>query len=176
MTSKIPTQFDLHKLCLSMTNVIYDPRKMNCLILQNRQLKSRLLLFSNGHLCIHGNDFQVCVSNLKKYTRLICKRACLNISHIKKPKVITISLAHSLQVKSVMLHELYEKLKSNSNIIRINLDLELYPGIIIHYKRLKCTFSMTIFSSGKLIVSGIRKQRYITRYLEPFILELELLL
>lgn len=175
MSCSIGARLDLREMCMLLTNVVYNPKRMNCLVIENRRFCGKSLLFASGHMCVHGKSVQICKHKMRSFARLVSNKGKLNIRHLINTKIVTISLSHCLACSCVKLTELYVKMQEHPNIRYLSLEPELFPGLIVSYKNSKCTFSCTFFRSGKVIITGVKKEWMIESYLYPFLLDVELM-
>lgn len=175
MSCSIGARVDLREMCMLLTNTVYNPKRMNCLVIENRRLCGKSLLFASGHMCVHGRTVQICKHKMRSLARLVSNKGNLNIRQLINTKIVTISLSHCLTRSCVNLPELYVKMEGHPSIQCLSLEPELFPGLIISYKNSKCTFSCTFFRSGKVIITGVKKEWMIDSYLYPFLLEVELM-
>lgn len=166
---------NLHKLCYKLNNVVFNPKKIRCLIVEHKKISNKLLLFSSGHMCTHGKNYHESKSNLRKYARLISKHCNKKITKISNFKIVNISLTYNLRVP-VNLLNLFKNLLLYEHTTAVSLEYEIFPGLIIKFKNDDCSFSCTIFTTGKMIFTGIRKLQHISQFVDPFVLDIILML
>ena len=167
ITNTVATMFlgvtiDLNRAVRCLLNVIYSPRKFNGLRWRARGIGATCLLFASGKIVIAGLPaIRSTHTAARRYARILQKRG-----FPVKPqrfKVVTRSAVHTLS-----------STVSYSSIVNL-LDGCHEPEIFhaISLKREKVHF--TIYTSGKVIITGIKSKRELQDVIQPTIVELEML-
>ena len=156
-------QLDLTEIARKSTHVIYNPRKFNGLIWRHRNIKCTCLVFRSGKIICPGirqsSDIKICI---RKYARLIQTLGFdVKLTHMK---LITRSACHDLR-RSVDYLKIVKYLNGQ-------LEPEIFHAVNI--KRGKIHF--IVYKTGKVIITGIKRDRDIQNIVQPLLLELEFIL
>ena len=154
---------DLQRLATRSRDVEYNPRKHNCLIWKHKKIGGCCMVSRHGKLMCNGKATSIIEARrrVRQYARLIQKAGYpIQLSRIR---VITLSAIHTLS-RPCNLRQLAKDLNAF-------YEPELFPALM--FKREGVHF--TCFSTGKVIVTGIKKITQLNDVVWPVIIELELL-
>lgn len=154
---------DLRYVAMNVRDVRYNPGTFNGLIWQNRTIGGTCLLFRNGKVICNGNrTFTQARKRVRCYARYIEKRLGL-VVNLKKVQLVTKSAVHELTspfncaVLSRCVHGAsYEPEVMNAVMVKRNN---------IHF---------TCFTTGKIIITGIKNSHCLKNIVYPTLLELEI--
>ena len=161
-SANIGCMIDLRRLCYSISDVRYDPRRFPGLIWQHRKIGGNCLVFSSGVINCNGKatSFEEGFKRLRRYARRLQKLG-LKVE-LKDVKCITVSASHALSADLNL--ELLAKERPSI------YEPELFPTV--NFKTRGVTFSC--FRSGKIVITGIKRKSQIDDVVYPVFIELEL--
>ena len=162
--SRISISINLHEFIYKIRDGKFMPPRFSGLIWNHKKIGGCCLLFSNGKLICHGgSSFNQARIRVRKYARLIQKT--LNESvRLHAVKLVTASLLADLHIPV--------------NLHRVS---QCYPGASYEPELLNAAtcrrgrVHFTIFSSGKIVVTGIRDTLLINTVVQPTLMDLFIL-
>ena len=161
--TQLQCELDLKHLASITQDVEYNPHKHNCLIWRHKKIRGCCMLSKHGIMMCNGAAISILEAKrrVRRYARMVQKAGYP--VHLSIIRVVTMSAVHAFS------HPL--------NLIQIAKELEaqyepeLFNGV--RFKRDGINF--TCFTSGKMIMVGIKKISHIEHTILPCIIELELL-
>ena len=149
-------EIDLKHLVSASRDVIYDPRKHNCLIWRHKKIRGCCILSKSGKMMCNGaaSSTQEAKKRVRRYARLVQKAGFSIV--LDTIRVVTMSAVHTLN-QSLDLKQLYSQMGGI-------YEPELFPALMV--KRNGIHFSC--FRTGKVIITGIKNMEDVY----PTILEL----
>ena len=162
----IKKNFDLTGLSKKLTDSKYNSNRFPGLFLRFNHPKCVIIVFSNGKLVYTG---------LKSSDKidLLNKRLVLKLSEIINIDIDN-ALLDTLIVNIVVTANLFKEINLDMSAVKLEnaiYEPEVFPGLIYHsYSPVKSVF--LIFSTGKIVLTGIRDENVI----EPVLINLGRLL
>lgn len=149
ISASVQCNLNLRNIAHKLANVIYNPHKYSGLIWQHRKIKSKCFLFHTGKMLCMGNDnLAESKKDLRKYARILYKLkypVCIsNIKLVTQSAVATLS--GRLDIANAV------------NYVKGTYDPELFNALMIRSNRIH----YTCFSSGKVIITGVRNLNLLT--------------
>ena len=150
---------NLMEICLNNLNVEYNPSKFPGLIWRNKHIQATCLLFSTGKIsCSGARSYKKAREAVRMFGRKLHKQG-YNIK-LHKITLVTASGFHNLG-RTIK----YSDLISNLNFNHIP---ELF-----HAPYLKIGgVNFTVFSTGKIIITGIKSKKHLEDIVYPTLLEI----
>ena len=150
------SELNLNKLKEKLTNVEYDSKRFPGLFLRFYNPKCVIIIFRNGNLIITGiksfKDIEKTIENLIKKLKGIIK---VDV----EPKDV-----QTIVVNIVITANFYKRINLDLSAIKLENSIyepEVFPGLIYNcHNPVKCVF--LIFSTGKLVLTGIPKESLIS--------------
>ena len=160
-TADLGHPLNLDILCKTYSNIVYNPQKFSGLNWRHRKIEATCLVFKSGKIVVNGikekNKIRKCV---RQYARLIQK--CLINVKLRKICFVTASACYQLSAPVN-----YVKM---SKAINITHEPELFHALRIH----KDKVHFIIYSTGKVVITGITSNSVLQNIVYPFIVELEI--
>ena len=154
-------KIDLVRLCRTYTNTIYKPAKFSGLNWRHKNIEGTCLVFKSGKIVVNGiknkNNIRKCV---RQYARLIQK--CEVNVKLRKIMFVTSSACYMLAARVD-----YVKM---AKAINTSLEPELFHALRVHRDKVH----FIIYSTGKVIITGITSKNVLDTVVYPFLLELEI--
>ena len=161
---------NLKNISQKFKNAEYNINKTSTIILKSKNSKIIGTLFSDGKMICSGGK-------TAKEAKIACNKFCKIVKklgykvELKDFKIQNIIISYDVQFK-ILLRELYNKLSNllNNNYVKYNN--EMFPSVIIYIDEYK--IYITIFESGKVILSGGKKRKDIEdvfRNIYPILIE-----
>ena len=154
--------FDLNEISINLSNTEYNPKRFPGLFIRFTHPRCVIIFFRNGKLILTG-------LKLFDQINLVIKRLIFKLNDVFKIQIDPKSIKPQI-VNIVITANFYIKINLNLAAIRLDnaiYEPEVFPGLI--YKTtnpLKSVF--LIFSTGKVVVTGIREKKMI----EPALIRL----
>ncbi|XVF61117.1 hypothetical protein PTKIN_Ptkin08bG0103200 [Pterospermum kingtungense] len=148
-TLNLDCTLDLKAIALHARNAEYNPRRFAAVIMRIREPKTTALIFSSGKLvCTGAKTQQHSYLAARRYARILQKLGFdVKFKDFKIQNMVA-SCNITVPVSLIRLgHSHYEFSK---------YEPELFPGLIYRMKHPKIT--MLIFPSGKLVITGAKKE------------------
>ncbi|XVF14934.1 hypothetical protein REPUB_Repub09cG0103900 [Reevesia pubescens] len=153
-TVNLDCALDLKSIALHARNAEYNPRRFAAVIMRIREPKTTALIFSSGKIVCTGAKTQE-QSRLaaRKYTRVLQKLGFdVKFTDFKIQNMVA-SCNITVPISLVRLgHSHYEF---------STYEPELFPGLIYRMRQPKIT--MLIFPSGKLVITGAKREAEIRK-------------
>ena len=155
---------DLSTLANRLNNVIYNPQQFSALRLKNKKIGGSMLLFANGYAVCHGpaTSHYEARRRVRRYARLVQKAGYEGL-RVTASQILTITLAadvgHALNLNDVctlMTGSTYEP--------------ELHNALMHRTRRAH----FNVFSTGKVVVTGVRKFSHIMSDVIPTLIEMSI--
>ena len=152
---------DLQTFARCKPNVVYNPSKFSTVVCKHKKLGGSCLLFRSAQLICPGIlDLETGKKTVRKYARLIQKVAG---GDLKKIRIITMAGLAKLD-RQLSLDEVARQMDGT-------YEPELFNP---------CTFDrenvhFKCFSTGKVVIAGIRTEKQLENVVYPCLMELELL-
>lgn len=155
LSARLNCELDLNDIAMRSANVIFTNVPFKMLEIRNRSIGGIAKFFFSGKILVHGS-----IPMLRKYARKIQKlHYPVHLSHIK---VLTKSAVYRMKEQVD-----YQKLVQF--IPDLEYHAELFHGCILK----KDYISFIIYSTGTVIICGIRKDEDEMEFIWPTILDLE---
>lgn len=159
------TRLDLNKLANTECNIVYNPSRFSAAVWHHRKISKCCLIFSNGKMICTGQSYNEAKSNIKKYARLLQKKGYVTQERVVVSiKKITMSMTYSFGKKVSLVtlsQEIGDALYSP----------DMYNGMIVK----RSGVSIIVFTTGKVIITGVKSDKQVDRIILPLILDIELL-
>ena len=155
------TTLNLKKIAQQNWNTVYNWKRFSGLIWQHRNIERKCLLFKSGKIICSGSSGQLARRSIRQYARLLQKKMGYSIFSIRIKKITTsmsCSLGQRLNLDNVS--------KYTSNAL---YEPTLYNGLIISRGQTK----LICFSSGKIMITGVKNNMDITNKILPTLLEIK---
>lgn len=155
-------QIDLKALCYRLTNVRYHPKRFPGLIWQHRKIGGNCILFSNGVINCNGSAYTLREGKerLRRYARRLQKLGYL--VYLTNIKLITASAYHTIN------NPINLQLLATGRVS--DYEPEIFNSVF--FKNDDVTFCC--FSTGKVIITGVKSSKQIENVIYPTLIELEL--
>ncbi|MFX1301978.1 MAG: TATA-box-binding protein [Promethearchaeota archaeon] len=156
----------LKNINVKLSNTEYNPEHFPGLFIRFKYPKCVIIIFRNGKIIITG---------LKSFNqiKLALKRLILNLNDIIKIKIDRNSIDPKI-VNIVITANYYKKINLDLAALKLDNTIyepEVFPGLIYHsFNPVKSVF--LIFSTGKIVFTGVREKKVI----EPALVSLGRLL
>ena len=138
----------LEKIVEHLEGTEYEPEQFPGLVYRMKDPKAAALIFSSGKIVCTGARS---IADVKKVVKKVVKM--IRTAKIGDPK------KHSIQIENIVASA---KLPSRLNLDKIAFELEnseyepeQFPGLVYRMKNPKAAF--LLFSSGKIVCTGVRK-------------------
>ena len=175
---------DLHseldiKSIADTLNIKYN-EKNNFISMNIENSHSNALLFSSGKMRLTGVKSQEeLTSILPKYKNRIknCGFPSVYIEN-KEIKYENISAACDVEFK-ISLINLYKYLKISDTNSKVSYEPEIFPGLIYKKTKEESNLSLTIYHSGKIIITGAKREKHINeafREIYPILIKFKFVL
>jgi len=154
--------FDLNKILINLNNTEYNPKRFPGLFIRFTHPRCVIIFFRNGKLILTG-------LKLFNQIELVIKRLIFKLNDIFKIRIDPNSIKPQI-VNLVITANFYIEINLNLAAIRLVnaiYEPEVFPGLI--YKTtnpIKSVF--LIFSTGKVVLTGIREKKMV----EPALIRL----
>ena len=161
--SSVNLALDLSMLIRLIKDARYQPSSFSALIWKDKRVKSSCLLFANGKIVSQGaTSFEQARLRLRQYARLLQRMgAPVTLSPIRIVTITGLSdVGHEID-----LHALCKRIENGQ------YEPELFNAMIL--RRQGITYS--IFTSGKVVITGLKSIALINKSVNPTILELSIL-
>ncbi len=157
VTSRLPIEedLDLPLLTNELSNSQYDSNRFPGLFIRFSLPKCVIIIFRNGKLILTGLKSS---SNIE----LVLKKLILNLGKIRTIKISKEKIKSEI-VNIVVTANFYREINLDAAAVTLTnaiYEPEVFPGLI--YNSLSPTKSVfLIFSTGKIVLTGIRKEAII---------------
>ena len=154
--------FDLNEILINLNNTEYNPKRFPGLFIRFTHPRCVIIFFRNGKLILTG-------LKLFNQIELVIKRLIFKLNDIFKIRIDPNSIKPQI-VNLVITANFYIEINLNLAAIRLDnaiYEPEVFPGLI--YKTtnpIKSVF--LIFSTGKVVLTGIREKKMV----EPALIRL----
>lgn len=150
---------NLRQICLTNLNVEYNPSKFSGLIWRNKRFQVTFLLFSTGKIsCSGARSYKKAHAAVRSLGRKLQKQG-YNIK-LQKIKLVTASAFYNLG----------RCVKYSDLILNLNFNHE--PELF-HAPYLKIDgINFTVFSTGKIIITGIKSKKQVNNIVLPTLIEI----
>ena len=152
---------DLNFISCSTLNTVYNPGRFSGLVWQHRNIEKRCLLFKTGKIICSGSSEAIARTSIRRFARILQKKG--NIISSLSISLLTISMTYDFGMKL--------DLCECSRYVPFSIyDPSSYNGLIITRGNIK----MICFTTGKILITGVKKGTDVTSRVMPTLLELEL--
>jgi transcription initiation factor TFIID TATA-box-binding protein len=162
----ITEDLDLSLLKSKLNNTQYDSNRFPGLFIRFNNPKCVIIIFRNGKLILTGLKSS---DNIE----LIVKKLVLKLDKIEEITLLKDQIKTEI-VNIVVTANLFKEINLDAAAVKLNnaiYEPEVFPGLIYNsYSPVKSVF--LIFSTGKIVLTGIREERVI----EPVLVNLGRLL
>ena len=151
----------LKTILLMEKNVKYNPKKNNFLVKKFEKSNIIAIIFSSGKItCSGAKSKEELFNALKKLKKIIIN--CGFDANIKKKEIIIRNIASTCSVDFMIpLCELCVHLNNISKLGEIAKKPEKFPGLIYKKKIGESNICYIFFSSGKINITGAKKEEHI---------------
>ena len=147
-SASLGVRIPLEKIVEHMEGTEYEPEQFPGLVYRMKDPKAATLIFSSGKIvCTGGRS----IEDVKKVVKKVVKM--IKDNNIGNPKT------YSIQIENIVASA---KLEAKLNLDKIAFELEnseyepeQFPGLVYRMKDPKVAF--LLFSSGKIVCTGVRK-------------------
>lgn len=159
--ANLAVQINLRDVAMHVINVRYNPRQFNGLIWQHRQIGGTCLLFRNGQMICNGSlTFQIARRRVRQYARRL-QRMGFDV-RLTSIQIVTRSAVYDLTTRI--------NCASFSCHMRGTYEPEVMNAVMV--KRQSVHF--TCFSTGKIVITGIKGKQCLDNIVYPTLLEMGL--
>ena len=160
--SSLNIDLNLRFIMMHITDAKYDPRNFSAICWKHKRIQSSCLLFRNGKIILQGaKSYGQARLRIRQYARII-QNLGYNVS-LSRVEIVTITgLADMGSPVDLNLMCL--------NLPESTYEPELFNALV--YKKNHISYS--VFSTGKVVIAGVRRLPLISREVIPTILELSL--
>ena len=152
-TSALGTSIDLLDIIKVFRNAEYRPKKFPGLVFRLKQPKTATLIFKNGKMvCTGAKSSKLAKSAIRKVVRELKKSSFIIRG---EPKIEIVNMVASANIGSKVDLERAADVLEN-----IMYEPEQFPGAIYRMKEPKVV--ILIFSSGKFVITGARKEEQVS--------------
>lgn len=167
-TLKLEENLNLKELTTRIKNTEYNPDRFPGLFIRYIHPKCLIIFFSNGKLILTG-------IKLFNQIEFVIKRLIFKLNDIFKFKIDPNSI-HPKIVNIVITTNFNKKINLNLAVLKLDNSIyepEVFPGLVYNIKYpVKCVF--LIFSTGKIVFTGISEKDKIKPALKHLVNVLEL--
>ena len=147
-SASLGVRIPLEKIVEHLEGTEYEPEQFPGLVYRMKNPKAAALIFSSGKIVCTGARS---IADVRKVVRKVVEM--IKSAKLGKPK------KYSIQIENIVASA---KLPSRLNLDRIAFELEnseyepeQFPGLVYRMKNPKVAF--LLFSSGKIVCTGVRK-------------------
>ena len=159
--SALNVSLNLRELAHKLRDVRYNPKKFSAIIWHHKRVGGSCLLFNNGQIIVQGSKtLKEAKLRVRRFARLIQKQGYSvtlgQISLVTASAVAT--LGHSLDLHNV------------ASLMTGSFEPELFNGAVFY----KDNIHYSCFTSGKIVITGIKSFASIDSHIYPVLMELSL--
>ena len=156
-------KIDLKALTLSAYNIIYNPKHFSGAMWRNKKIGGLCMVFSNSKLMVNGKAKSVkeCKRRVRKYTRLL-QRYGWHV-HLSTIRICTISAFFKLDFSP--------NLSEVKKYFNGTYEPEIFPALMFDNKGVH----FTVFCSGAVLMTGLKRESQVKEICMPTLLEISLL-
>lgn len=162
-TADLGCEIDLRTLTMTSTHIIYDPRRFTGAVWKNPVIGGCCLVFPNGKLSVVGraDNLGAGRTRVRRYARSIQRKGF-------KVRLVRLKLA-----TASAFFEVYGYLSLDLLVrdLGARYEPELFPAAMLKRDGL----NFTCFYNGKILVTGIKRQKDFDTVVFPVYVELKLL-
>ena len=147
-STALNVRIPLEKIVEHLEGTEYEPEQFPGLVYRMKNPKAAALIFSSGKIVCTGARS---ITDVKKVVKKVVRM--IKDAKLGEPK------KHSIQIENIVASA---KLESKLNLDKIAFELEnseyepeQFPGLVYRMKNPKVAF--LLFSSGKIVCTGVRK-------------------
>ena len=162
-TANLNCKLDLREIALQAKNVEYNPKRFSALIMDIKEPKSRVKVFSNGIIQSSGtptveqskNACRKCAKDIKKFGYNV---------HLTNFKIISVMGSCKLKFK-IRLRDLFCHIRNKMNLVAF-YEPEHFPALKFYYltptlnsddgNKKKPNIVFLIYSTGGIVITGAR--------------------
>ena len=162
-SSRLNLNLDLKKLCYEIHAVEYNS-SMNNVIWRHKSIQSTALLTKNGYISVHGaRSIFSAKKSIRQYARLLSKKGYS--PSLRKIKIMTMSAVHKMNLDKVDLSKLRE-------FESVSYEPEIFSAAIMSKHDMK----FLIYTSGAIVVSGIKNMKSYMELAKTALIQISLML
>lgn len=160
--SSLNVDINLRYIMLHIKDAKYNPSKFSAICWKDRRIQSSCLLFRNGKILIQGaKTFQQARLRLRQYARIIQTIGY----HVTLSPIHIVTITGLADIGSAI------DLRNMCMVLSDSCyEPELFNALV--YK--KNNISYSVFSSGKVVVAGVRHMRLIRQEVMPMLIDISL--
>ena len=161
--AKFNVNINLKEFIHTLNYAKYNPSRFSAICWNHGTIQASLLLFNNGRVVLHGcktmQQARVCI---RQYARLVQKRGYkVKISDFK---LVTASLVCDVRHR-------VDLIKLSTEYPGCSFEPELFNAAV--FKK-NSTIHFSVFASGKIVVTGIKKLSLISELVLPTLLDVSM--
>ena len=151
---------DLKKLVLSQSNIVYNPRSFSSVMWRSKKIGGLCMVFANGRMMVNGKVKTVkqCKKRVRQYARMLQKSGW-NV-RLGTIRIATISASFKLETEI--------NFPDIVNQYGGCYEPERFPANMFT----KDTVHFSVFGSGTVLMTGLKKESDVDRICMPILLEL----
>ena len=144
-------KIDLNAIVKAFLHVEYHPQRFPGLVFRLKKPKSVILIFNTGKMvCTGSKSAKLSKIAVKKVVKELKKKGCI----IKgKPDITIQNIVSTADMGDWVDLEGMADLLDN-----VMYEPEMFPGVV--YRRAEPKVVMLIFNSGKIVITGAKKESY----------------
>jgi transcription initiation factor TFIID TATA-box-binding protein len=159
--SDLKTKINLRHVVLNTRDARYDPKRFPGMIWHHRKVGGSCLLFSNGKMICHGGKtLSTARQSLRRFARCL-QRMGYDV-HLDIIRLLTMSVVADVE----------QRLNLGDIAIKMggHYETELHNGAQFR----KSTVHFNCFSSGKIIITGVKSETLMDDVVYPTLLEIQM--
>jgi len=157
-TANLGVRLDLKKIALQCRNTEYNPRRFAAVIMRIREPRSTALLFQSGKMVVTGITNTHNASLAAQTFAYIVSRCGFQAENFLDFRVQNIcgttDVGFPIRLEGLV----------HAHSVFASYEPELFPGLI--YRMTKPRVVLLIFVSGKIVLTGAKKEEYLVEALE----------
>lgn len=152
---------NLRELARRLRDVRYNPKTFSAIIWHHKRVGGSCLLFNNGQIICQGNKTLVeAKTRVRRFSRLIQKQGY----------TVTLSKINLVTASAVATLGCSLDLQNVASLMSGSFEPELFNGAVFY----KNSIHYSCFSSGKIVITGIKSFSSIDSHIYPVLMELSL--
>lgn len=160
LSLRVEAHFNLRQLTSRLANAVYNPSKFSALIFKHRKIKGSCLLFANGKMICNGcRSVEQAKTASRQFARYFQKRTPSTPLKIGKPSIVTISALADVKMPL--------NLRTLVSECSVRWEPERFNAAVIS----RANMHFSIFSSGKIIITGAKSVASLYENAAPVLME-----
>ena len=167
MTAQLNCRISVRKLTNNTCNSILQIKPFNRCIIRLRNPKTTTFVYSNGKIvCVGGKSIDDARVSIRRVARMVVKTGYekVRLSHLL---IQNIAASHDLKRK-LNLRKLHDYLLDFDNI-KTRFDLKVFPNIRVSYDNWLDKTKLNVSRNGKIVITGVKSEEYITVVYNSFV-------